>query len=77
MSTVEVVVKCDLCGGRVKGDNSDSWAAKLPLKTLPPTEEELKENPDLERPEYSICIVDVCFPCKDALGDWIKARIGK
>jgi hypothetical protein len=64
--TVEVVVKCNLCGTKLKGDNTDSWATKLPLASKPPAKE-----------EYTITKVDVCFPCKDALGDWVKDRIGK
>ena len=30
---------------------------------------------DPKAPEYAITRVDVCFPCKDALGDWVKDRI--
>lgn len=78
MSVVEVIKKCDLCGSKVAGDNSESWAGKLPLPSAIPTAEELEKNPDLaKRPEYSIASVDVCFPCMTRLGDWLKEQAKK
>jgi hypothetical protein len=74
VAIVEVVMKCDLCGIRVKPDNSDSWAGKLPMKTPPQTKEELEANPTLKRPDYSITSVDICFPCVDALGDYLVGQ---
>jgi hypothetical protein len=69
-----VVVNCDICGTVVAGDNSDSWAGKLPMPSVAPTEAELKKNPKIARPVYSITHVDICHPCIQVLGDWIKSK---
>jgi hypothetical protein len=74
MATVEVVVKCDQCGVRVKGNNTDSWAGQLPMPSVPPTKEELAKNQELKRPKYSITKTDLCFPCATALGDWLSSQ---
>ena len=73
MATVAIVT-CDMCKAPVKGDNSDSWAGKLPVPSIPPTEEELKENPKLTRSKYSISHVDICFPCVGKIGDWFQSQ---
>lgn len=75
MRTV-AIVNCDLCGKAVTGDNSDSWAGKLPFPSVPPTKEELKKNPKLKRAKYSITHSDLCTPCVDVLGDWIQEKRG-
>jgi hypothetical protein len=66
------VAKCDLCRAVVKGDNSDSWAAQLPVLSILLTEDEVKAR--LKRSKYSITQIDVCFPCKDKLGDWVVSQ---
>lgn len=66
------VTRCDLCKAVVKGDNSDSWAALLPVPSVPLTDDEVKAG--LKRSKYSVAWIDVCFPCKDKLGDWIVSQ---
>lgn len=65
----EKVVKCDQCKVIVKGDNSDSWAGLLPMPSAPLTEAEVAKG--LKRDKHSITEVDLCFPCKEKLGDWL------
>ncbi len=67
----EKVTKCDQCKVVVKGDNSDSWAGLLPMPSEPLTEEQVAKG--LKRDKYSISEVDLCFPCKDALGAWLSS----
>lgn len=62
---------CDFCGKRVKGDNTDSWAGKLPMPSVPLTDEELEKNPKLQRPKYSITITVACSVCTSKIGDFL------
>lgn len=67
----EKVVRCDQCKVVVKGDNSDSWAGLLPMPSEPLTKEQLARG--MKRDKYSITEVDICFPCKEKLGDWLAS----
>jgi hypothetical protein len=60
---------CDFCGKRVKDDNSDSWAGKLPMPSEKLTKDEIARN--LRRPKYSITTVVACSPCTDKIGDFL------
>jgi hypothetical protein len=60
---------CDFCGKRVKGDNTDSWAGKLPMPSAKLTKDEIEKG--IKRPKYSITIVVACAVCTGKIGDFL------